>query len=92
MEDNRQKFHDKLKELLVYAKKKKNVLEYQEINDFFVDCELDSDQFDLVYEYLESHNVDVLRLATPTFFSQTKIRFLENFCNLLKVMKFTEIA
>ena len=36
MEDNRQKFHDKLKELLVYAKKKKNVLEYQEINDFFV--------------------------------------------------------
>jgi len=34
MEDNRQKFHDKLKELLVYAKKKKNVLEYQEINDF----------------------------------------------------------
>ena len=62
MEDNRQKFHDKLKELLVYAKKKKNVLEYQEINDFFVDCELDSDQFDLIYEYLESHNVDVLRI------------------------------
>lgn len=62
MEDNRQKFHEKLKELLAYAKKKKNVLEYQEINDFFLDCELDADQFDLVYEFLEANNVDVLRI------------------------------
>ncbi len=62
MEDNRQRFHERLKELLVYAKKKKNVLEYQEINDFFVDYELDSDQFDIVYEFLEANNVDVLRI------------------------------
>ncbi len=62
MEENKQSFNDRLKELLVYAKKKKNVLEYQEINDFFIDFELDSAQFDRVYEYLEANNVDVLRV------------------------------
>ena len=38
MDENTQaKFDAKLKELLAVAKKKKNVLEYQEINDFFKD-------------------------------------------------------
>ena len=38
MEENLQsKFDERLKELLVLAKRKKNVLEYQEINDFFND-------------------------------------------------------
>ena len=35
MEMNMGKFSEKLVELLELAKKKKNVLEYQEINDFF---------------------------------------------------------
>ena len=35
MEGNMERFQAKLKELLAYAAKKKNVLEYQEINDFF---------------------------------------------------------
>ena len=36
MDENVQaKFEERLKELLAAAKKKKNVLEYQEINDFF---------------------------------------------------------
>ena len=33
----REKFQEKLKELLSLAKKKKNMLEYQEISDFFAD-------------------------------------------------------
>ena len=37
MEENVAKFSEKLKELLAMAKKKKNVLEYQEISDFFSD-------------------------------------------------------
>lgn len=36
-EITRAKFEEKLKNLLAIAKKKKNVLEYQEINDYFVD-------------------------------------------------------
>ena len=37
MEMNMAKFSEKLVELLELAKKKKNVLEYQEISDFFKD-------------------------------------------------------
>ena len=40
-ENTRAKFDEKMKELLNIAKKKKNVLEYQEINDFFSDLTLD---------------------------------------------------
>ncbi len=62
MEEGSQKFHDRLKELLAYAKKRKNVLEYQEINDFFLDIEMGTDQMDAVFEVLEANNIDVLRI------------------------------
>ena len=42
MDENTQvKFDEKLKDLLAIAKKKKNVLEYQESNDFFADLQLE---------------------------------------------------
>ncbi len=41
MDENIAKFTERLKELLAFAKKKKNVLEYQEVNDFFADMDLD---------------------------------------------------
>ena len=41
MELNMGKFSEKLVELLELAKKKKNVLEYSEINDFFKEQPLD---------------------------------------------------
>jgi RNA polymerase primary sigma factor len=56
-----QKFQEKLKELLALAKKKKNVLEYQEVNDFFSDMELNEDQINHIYDYLDNNGVDVLR-------------------------------
>ena len=62
MDENMAKFHEKLKQLLAYAKKKKNVLEYQEINDFFADMEIDPDKIERIYEFLEANNVDVLRM------------------------------
>ena len=46
MDENVAKFSEKMKELLALAKKKKNVLEYQEISDFFSDMELDAEQMD----------------------------------------------
>ncbi|MBP5610570.1 MAG: sigma-70 family RNA polymerase sigma factor, partial [Clostridia bacterium] len=63
MEDNNSKqlFQEKLKELLEFAKKKKNVLEYQEVNDFFPDLELEPERIEHIYEYLENNGVDVLR-------------------------------
>ena len=63
MEENVAKFGERLKELLAMAKKKKNVLEYQEINDFFADMDLDADKFERILDFLEANNVDVLRIT-----------------------------
>ena len=62
-ENTRAKFEEKLKSLLAVAKKKKNVLEYQEINDYFADMHLEEEQFDEILETLEKNNVDVLRIT-----------------------------
>ena len=59
----KEKFQQKLKELLAFAKKKKNMLEYQEINDFFSDMQLDAEQLEKVLDFLEVSNVDVLRIT-----------------------------
>ena len=63
MEENVAKFSEKLKELLAMAKKKKNVLEYQEINDFFKDQPLGVEQMEKVFDFLEASGVDVLRIT-----------------------------
>ena len=59
----REKFQQKLKDLLALAKKKKNMLEYQEISDFFAELHLDAEQFDKILDFLEANNVDVLRIT-----------------------------
>ena len=65
MDENTQaKFDEKLTGLLAIAKKKKNVLEYQEIVDYFADITLGEEQFDKILEILEQNNVDVLRITT----------------------------
>ena len=66
MEENAQKFLKKLKELLALGKKKKSILDIQEINDFFSDMELNADQMEKVFDYLEANNIDVLRISGDT--------------------------
>jgi len=66
MEENANKFMDKMKELLAFAKKKKNVLEYQEINEFLGDMELEPGQIEKIYEFLETNGVDILRVENFT--------------------------
>ena len=56
------KFSEKLVELMELARKKKNVLEYQEINDFFKDTPLDADMLDKTFDFLEANGVDILRM------------------------------
>ena len=63
MEMNMAKFSEKLVELLELAKKKKNVLEYQEISDFFKDQSLEVEQMEKVLDFLEASGVDVLRIS-----------------------------
>ena len=59
----KEKVQQKLKDLLALAKKKKNMLEYQEISDFFADMQLEAEQFDKILDFLEANNIDVLRIT-----------------------------
>nr|WP_330361442.1 RNA polymerase sigma factor RpoD [Butyrivibrio sp. VCB2006] len=62
-EATKELFTQKVKEILALAKKKKNVLEYAEISDFFAELNLNEDQFDNVLEVLENSGIDVLRVS-----------------------------
>ena len=62
-EEMKQKFQEKLVELLALGKKKKNMLEYQEISDFFKDMPLEADKMELVLDYLDHNGIDVLRIS-----------------------------
>ena len=53
-------YEGKMKELLNMAKKK-NVLEYKEIVDFFTGMPLEDEQFDKIVDILEQNNVIVMR-------------------------------
>ena len=56
-------FQQKLIEILELGKKKKNMLEYQEIADFFKDLNLDLEKFEMVIDYLEQNGIDVLKIS-----------------------------
>ena len=62
-EENKGKFREKLKSLLELGKKKRNILEYQEISDFFRDMNLDEEKMEKVLDFLEANKVDVLRIS-----------------------------
>ncbi len=63
MEEQAIKFEEKLKKLMALAKKKKNVLEIQEINDAFSDMVLDEELTEKIYTQLEASNIDILRMT-----------------------------
>lgn len=62
-QEQRLNFQQKLIEILEFGKKKKNMLEYQEIADFFKDLNLDPEKFEMVIDYLEQNGIDVLKIS-----------------------------
>lgn len=62
-QDMEVKFNVKMEELMEAAKKKKSILEYHEISEYFKDMELDAEHFDRILEKLEAANIDVLRMT-----------------------------
>ena len=52
--------------LVDLAKTKKNILEYSEINDAFQGMELSEDKMDLVLEYLEKQNIDIVNASVDS--------------------------
>ena len=61
MDEFQEQFTKALKGLVELARTKKNVLEYSEINDAFKGIELSEDKMDLILEYLEKSNIDILQ-------------------------------
>ena len=62
-QEQRLNLQQKLIEILELGKKKKNMLEYQEIADFFKDLNLDPEKFEMVIDYLEQNGIDVLKIS-----------------------------
>ena len=62
MEEKKVTFEEKLTQLLELAKTKKNVLDNKEILNYFHGEILSPEQLDQIYDFLENHHVDVLRM------------------------------
>ena len=54
-----EKFMEKCRGILAIARKKKNVLDYKEIMDYFQDTDFEADKMEKVFEFLEGCNRDV---------------------------------
>ena len=54
-----EKFMEKSRGILAIARKKKNVLDYKEIMDYFQDTDFEADKMEKVFEFLEGCNIDV---------------------------------
>ena len=77
MEEKKLEFEDKLNLLLAEAKKKKNVLEDQEIHNIFTE-DLDADKLEQIYDFLDANKVDVLQVGQvdeidPELFLEEKL-------------------
>ena len=75
-------FEEKLAGLLEEAKKKKNVLEYQEIISYFGADQPTSDQMDQLFDFLEQSKVDIIRMDSaqeldPDLFIEEEISLEE---------------
>lgn len=62
MGDERTAFLENLNKLVELGKSKKGVLDVEEINDFFKNDNLSLEQLEYIYQYLEEHRIDVLRM------------------------------
>lgn len=60
MEEQMTIFEQKLKELVSIALQNKGVIELEKVNDFFKELNLNVNQIDKIYEYLEANNIVVL--------------------------------
>lgn len=63
----KENFEEMLKQLVELGKSKKGVLELSEINDFLKDESLNVEQLEMIYQYLEDHKIDVLRVMNDDF-------------------------
>ena len=82
-QNNQNKFKEKMRALLAFAKKKNNALEYQEINEFLGDYHFTPDKLEEIYDFLEKNGVYVLRMTAteeeePEILSDEEVESLAN--------------
>ncbi|MBE5940038.1 MAG: RNA polymerase sigma factor RpoD [Lachnospiraceae bacterium] len=63
MEQNTVTFDEKLNNLIKDAKKKKNVVEYDDIAGYFGDTVLDAEMYEKIFESLEAAKIDIIRMT-----------------------------
>lgn len=61
MDELQEQFTKILAKLVEDAKTKKNVLTYKQVNDAFASMPINEEKMDLILEYLEKNNIDVLQ-------------------------------
>ena len=57
-----EKYNERLRQVVKKAKKKK-VIDYNEVNEAFLEFQLTDDQLDRVVDYLDQNGIDVLRMS-----------------------------
>ena len=62
-ENTMAKFEEKLASVIAMGKKKKNVLDFQEIVNQFAEFNLEEEQYDKIVETMEQKGIDVLRMT-----------------------------
>lgn len=63
MEEQTNSFEARLQELVAYANENKGVIDNDKVNTFFKEMNLNVNQIDQIYEYLEAHNIVVMNMA-----------------------------
>ena len=71
-------FEEKLQQLLTEARKKRNTLDSQEIENFFAGDDLDSDKWDAVYDFLDNNRVDVIHMGADDSLELDEDLFLDD--------------
>lgn len=77
MDEKTQAWFDERMKALLNEAKKKNLLEYKEIVDFFKDMPLEDEQFDKIVETLEQNNVIVMRALEEIDIDESQIVLTE---------------
>lgn len=65
MEERLTSLNEGLQQLVIRARKRKNVLELQEISDFFKHLSLSEEEYESVLDYMEAQGIDVLHMKQP---------------------------
>ena len=90
MEKMKKTFEEQLNQLLMLARKKKNVLEYAEILQFFKDEELTEEKIEILYEFMEKNSVDILAIKTKRYEEMKELDFVEEPENLEELEEIEE--